>query len=67
MDTTTSLNFTAIKHIDSKELTVVWDLGRRCTYDCSYCTPHWHNNFSPFVTKEPVSYTHLTLPTTPYV
>lgn len=52
MDTTTSLNFTAIKHIDSKELTVVWDLGRRCTYDCSYCTPHWHNNFSPFVTKE---------------
>lgn len=44
--------FNAIKHMDEKELTVVWDLGRRCTYDCSYCTPHYHTKHSPFVSKE---------------
>lgn len=52
MDNAPSIDFSAIKHIDSKELTVIWDLGRRCTYDCTYCTPHYHTNFSPFVNKE---------------
>lgn len=45
-------NFNAIKHNDNKELTVIWDLGRRCTYDCSYCSPHYHTDFSPLMTKE---------------
>jgi len=44
--------FNAIKNVDYKELTVIWDLGRRCTYDCSYCSPHYHNNFSPLMNKE---------------
>ena len=29
---------------------VVWDLGRRCTYSCSYCPPHRNNKISPMAT-----------------
>jgi len=28
---------------------IVWFLGKRCNYDCSYCGPHWHDAVSPFV------------------
>jgi MoaA/NifB/PqqE/SkfB family radical SAM enzyme len=27
---------------------VVWDLGRRCNFDCSYCTGWMHSTTSPF-------------------
>lgn len=27
---------------------VVWDLGRRCNYDCSYCTGWMHSTTAPF-------------------
>jgi molybdenum cofactor biosynthesis enzyme MoaA len=30
-------------------LTVLWFLGKRCNYDCSYCSPHIHDAVSPFV------------------
>ena len=26
---------------------IVWDLGRRCNYDCTYCTLYMHNSWSP--------------------
>jgi MoaA/NifB/PqqE/SkfB family radical SAM enzyme len=26
---------------------VTWDVGRRCNYDCTYCGPGRHNNWSP--------------------
>ena len=29
---------------------VIWDLGRRCTYACTYCPPHRNNKTSPLVT-----------------
>lgn len=29
-----------------KALMVIWDLGRRCTYACSYCPAHRKNNWS---------------------
>ena len=29
---------------------ITWDLGRRCNYDCSYCPPHRHDNFSRHAT-----------------
>lgn len=29
---------------------VIWDLGRRCTYECTYCPPHRNNKTSPLVT-----------------
>lgn len=37
--------------IDSKEniFVVNWDLGRRCTYACSYCPPFRSNKTSPLV------------------
>ena len=28
---------------------VIWDLGRRCTYACTYCPPHRANKISPIV------------------
>lgn len=31
---------------------ISWDLGRRCNYDCSYCPPHRHDNFSPHASLE---------------
>jgi MoaA/NifB/PqqE/SkfB family radical SAM enzyme len=31
---------------------VIWDLGRRCTYACTYCPPHRNNKSSPLVTFE---------------
>ena len=33
-------------------LTVMWYLGKRCNYDCSYCSPHIHDAVSPFVDPE---------------
>ena len=26
---------------------IIWDLGKRCNFDCSYCTGYMHNNYSP--------------------
>ena len=31
---------------------VIWDLGRRCTYECTYCPPHRNNKISPLVEFE---------------
>ena len=28
-----------------KQKVVIWDLGRRCNYSCSYCYPDSHNNY----------------------
>jgi MoaA/NifB/PqqE/SkfB family radical SAM enzyme len=36
----------AIKLKNPEPMTVTWDLGRRCNYDCSYCEATRHNNFS---------------------
>lgn len=39
--------FKAINQIDDDNFSVVWDLGRRCTFSCSYCGPHHSNKWSP--------------------
>ena len=39
-------DFTAINLLDGDNLTVTWDVGRRCNFDCSYCPTHRHDNFS---------------------
>lgn len=46
------MSFCAVddKHIES--LMVIWDLGRRCTYSCSYCPSHRRNNWSPLASLE---------------
>lgn len=33
-------------------LHVTWMLGKRCNYDCSYCTPHIHDAVSPHISLE---------------
>ncbi len=40
------MGFCAIDDKNEQQLMVVWDLGRRCTYACSYCPPHRKNNWS---------------------
>lgn len=36
---------------------VTWDLGRRCNYDCSYCTTLHHNNHSVHRTVDELKHT----------
>lgn len=31
---------------------IVYGLGKKCNFDCSYCEPHTHDNFSPFKTYD---------------
>lgn len=33
-------------------LTIDWFVGKRCNYDCSYCTPDIHDNTSPHIPLE---------------
>lgn len=37
---------TAIRTINKDPFMVIWDIGRRCNYDCSYCEATRHNNYS---------------------
>lgn len=30
------------------------DIGKKCNFDCSYCPPYVHDNFSPFINIEQV-------------
>jgi organic radical activating enzyme len=41
------MSFCAINDKKENQLMVIWDLGRKCTYSCSYCPPHRKNNWSP--------------------
>jgi MoaA/NifB/PqqE/SkfB family radical SAM enzyme len=35
------------EHIIPKIVKITWMIGKRCNYDCSYCTPHLHDAISP--------------------
>jgi len=37
---------------DPKIITVTWFIGKRCNYDCSYCAPYLHDNYSPHILKQ---------------
>ena len=43
-----------VKNIEdqSNRYQIIWDLGRRCSYACSYCPPHRNNKTSAFVSYE---------------
>jgi len=41
-------------HIPPTILHVTWNLGRRCNYDCSYCSPHIHDSISPHLSLDSV-------------
>ena len=49
--------FSAINHTRKEEFSVIWDLGRRCTYACSYCGPHHSNKTSPLVDIDKLKHT----------
>lgn len=37
---------------DPKIISAVWFIGKRCNYDCSYCSPYLHDNYSPHISFE---------------
>jgi MoaA/NifB/PqqE/SkfB family radical SAM enzyme len=43
---------TAIRNVNKEALTVIWDTGRRCNYDCTYCEATRHNNHSRHATLD---------------
>jgi MoaA/NifB/PqqE/SkfB family radical SAM enzyme len=46
------MGLSAIDDKTEKQLMVIWDLGRRCTFACSYCPPHRKNNWSDTASLE---------------
>lgn len=49
--------FSAIDQVSDDSFDVVWDLGRRCTYACTYCGPHHSNKTSPNTSLEVLKHT----------
>jgi len=41
------MKFDTISNTQDAPFMITWDLGRRCNYDCTYCAPIHHDNFSP--------------------
>ena len=41
------MKFDTINTVSADPFMVTWDTGRRCNYDCTYCAPIHHDNFSP--------------------
>lgn len=39
-------------HLPPPIIKANWNLGKRCNYDCSYCSPHYHDAVSPHITIE---------------
>ena len=40
------INTTAIRTVNKDGFSVIWDTGRRCNYDCTYCEATRHDNHS---------------------
>jgi MoaA/NifB/PqqE/SkfB family radical SAM enzyme len=40
------INTTAIRTVNKDAFSVIWDTGRFCNYDCTYCESTRHNNHS---------------------
>ena len=38
----------AIRNVKKESFTVTWNVGRRCNFDCTYCEPHFHNDYSKY-------------------
>ncbi len=52
------INTSAINLINPEPMTVTWETGRRCNYDCTYCESTRHNNYSPFHSFEELKKTY---------
>lgn len=42
----------AIRTVNSDPFSIIWDTGRRCNYDCTYCEATRHNLHSPHKTLD---------------
>lgn len=40
------INTTAVRTVNNDAFSVIWDTGRKCNYDCTYCEATRHNNYS---------------------
>lgn len=40
------IDTTAIRTVNNDAFSVIWDTGRKCNYDCTYCEATRHNNYS---------------------
>ena len=46
------MKFDCVSASSNDPFMITWDLGRRCNYDCTYCAPIHHDNFSPHASLE---------------
>ena len=37
---------------NTPQLQVIWNIGRRCNFDCSYCSPRVHSKREPYKSRE---------------
>lgn len=40
--------YDSVNPVNKNEMIVTWDTGKRCNFDCAYCGPERHDNFSKF-------------------
>lgn len=38
----------------NNKMSIYFNVGKRCNFDCSYCPSHIHDNFSPFFTNKQI-------------
>ena len=41
-----------IDSVNHNKMQIIWDIGPRCNFDCSYCTSYMHNNYSKHASLE---------------
>jgi len=51
------MKFNCLTTTSSDPFMITWDLGRRCNYDCTYCAPIHHDNFSKHATLDQLTTT----------
>ena len=39
--------FDALDLVNHNKMMIIWDMGPRCNFDCTYCTDYMHDNHSP--------------------
>src|SRR6056297_841531 len=50
------LAFGRAKHVTDNRFELHLDWGKKCNFDCSYCPPTVHDNYSPFISLDKVRY-----------
>lgn len=45
-------NFKSLDLVNHNKMMIIWDIGPRCNFDCTYCTAYMHDNYSPHATLD---------------